>query len=73
VQKSEGAKVWELWRPQKEASVAGRGGQWENRRSASPPSPGWSPGVNTSQKAVIISHLQVNEGELGGNVIFVDS
>ena len=54
VQKSEGAKVWELWRPQKEASVAGRGGQWENRRSASPPSPGWSPGVNTSQKAVII-------------------
>ena len=27
MQKSEGAKVWELWRPQKEASVAGRG--WE--------------------------------------------
>ena len=54
MQKSEGAEVWELWRPQKEAGVAGRGGQWGHRRGAPPPSPGWSPGVSTSQKDVII-------------------
>lgn len=51
-------------------TVQGEVGNGQVGRGA-PPRPGsW---VITSKQVVIISSFQVNEGELGGDAIFVDS
>lgn len=67
----EDGELWSTWR---EARVAGRDGQWEGRlRGRGGGLPRLDSRVHASKKAAIISSFQVNEGELGGNAIFVDS
>lgn len=50
---------------------AGKG--WAMGVGEAVPSPGWTLGLTPARTWCSFPHFQVNEGELGGNVIFADS